>query len=393
MVPGFPVGTRPRRPVRRRRRGRPADGRLRLGRARRVGPVETWPASLPLRRPHRAASRASPWCSPGGRTSSSSTTTRTRPLIGAKHPAIGEDIRLTLAEGWDALGPPIEHAMTTLEASWLPGLLLLLERAGYREETYFTVSHAPAFGDDGRVAGMHAVCTEVTGEVLGEPPAAAAARRCPPPAAGSATSGRPSPRCARALERRPARRALRGRLPLRPRATRRFRRVAAVGLRPRRCCRRSTGPTTRSCRASSDRLGVTGGPFGDPVTEAVVLPLHRRPGRRADRRCWSRARARTWRWTTSTGPSTSWWPASSPVRWSTSARFEAERRRAEALAELDRAKTTFFSDVSHELRTPADAAARADRRRPRRRRRAAARRASGSSSPSPCATASACSGW
>ena len=32
--------------------------------------------------------------------------------------------------------------------------------------------------------------------------------------------------------------------------------------------------------------------------------------------------------------------------------FEAERRRAESLAELDRAKTTFFSDVSHELRTP-----------------------------------------
>jgi signal transduction histidine kinase len=28
------------------------------------------------------------------------------------------------------------------------------------------------------------------------------------------------------------------------------------------------------------------------------------------------------------------------------------RRRAEALAEIDQAKTTFFSNVSHELRTP-----------------------------------------
>ena len=32
--------------------------------------------------------------------------------------------------------------------------------------------------------------------------------------------------------------------------------------------------------------------------------------------------------------------------------YEEERKRAEGLAELDRAKTAFFSNVSHELRTP-----------------------------------------
>nr|WP_239520574.1 ATP-binding protein [Blastococcus saxobsidens] len=269
------------------------------------------------------------------------------PFIGAKHPAIGEDIRVTLAEGWDALGPPIAHAMETLEASWLPGLLLRLERSGYVEETYFTVSHAPAFDDEGRVAGMHGVCTEVTGQVLGE-----RRQRLLHELATVGSQLDDERQTVAAMCRALGGDALDvpfAAVYLSAPGEPGFRRTATVGCDPGLLP--ETAGSEDELAGVVGGLDVTGGPFGDRVTDTVVLPLTaarngeplglllagRSPNRALDDEYRSFYELVAGQF------------AGVVVNIRA---FADERRRAESLAELDRAKTTFFSDVSHELRTP-----------------------------------------
>ncbi|SOE00915.1 ATP-binding protein [Blastococcus haudaquaticus] len=311
-----------------------------------VGPVESWPDSLRFAVRTVLFSRF-PTIVLWGPDLLQFYNDAYAPVIGAKHPAIGKDIRLTQPETWGALQPPIDHAMRTLEASWLPGLLLQLERHGYREETYFTVSHAPAFDDAGRVAGIHAICTEVTGELV----SARRQRLLHELATAGNRLGDEEETVAnmcRALASTSVDvpfAAVYLSVPGEPG----FRRVAAVG------CDDALLPETAAGEADLagvvDGLGVTGGPFGDRITDAVVLPLTatrdgeplglllagRSPNLAFDdeyRSFYELVAGQL---------------AGVVVNIRA---FETERLRAESLAELDRAKTTFFSDVSHELRTP-----------------------------------------
>ncbi|UOX99831.1 ATP-binding protein [Blastococcus sp. PRF04-17] len=310
-----------------------------------VGPIESWPDSLRFAVRTVLMSRF-PTIVLWGPDLLQFYNDAYAPVIGAKHPAIGKDIRRTQPETWDALQPPIEHAMRTLEASWMPGLLLQLERHGYREETYFTVSHAPAFDDDGRVAGIHAICTEVTGELV-------AARRQRLLHALATAGGRLGDEHQTVAD---MCRALAGdsvdvpfaAVYLAEPGDRRYRRVAAVGVDADRLPELAL-PEDLPTEVTD--LGVTSALFGDPVTSAVLLPLA--PSRDAEPlglllagRSPNRSLDAEYRsfYELVAGQFAG---AVANIR-----AFETERLRAESLAELDRAKTTFFSDVSHELRTP-----------------------------------------
>ncbi|MGY1682459.1 ATP-binding protein [Geodermatophilus sp. SYSU D01176] len=312
-----------------------------------VGPVEAWPASLRHAVRTVLVSRF-PMILAWGPGYTQFYNDAYATLIGTKHPgAIGDDLRVTLAEGWAALQEPVEHAMAAREASWIPQLLLLLERAGYREETYFTVSHAPAYGDDGRVAGMHAVCTEVTGQVLAErrqrllhdvatSTGELADETATVAAMTAALAGDPLDVPFAAVY-------------LASPGSPGLRRAALVGCAPGHLPEAAASPG-ELLPGSVAALCVTGGPFGDAVTEAVVLPLGSpdgdgvgalvvgvNPNRALDEEYRSFHEVLAGQFTAA-------------VR--NARAYAEERARAEALAELDRAKTAFFANVSHELRTP-----------------------------------------
>jgi len=91
------------------------------------------------------------------------------PTLGLKREwALGARSERVWAEVWDAAYSRIRHVLGTGEATWDEGLLLFLERSGFPEETYHTFSYSPVHDDELRVNGMWCVVTEVTDRVIGE---------------------------------------------------------------------------------------------------------------------------------------------------------------------------------------------------------------------------------
>ena len=92
-----------------------------------------------------------------------------RDTLGKKHPwALGQPAREVWAEIWPDIAPRIERVLTSGQATWDEGLLLFLERNGYPEETYHTFSYSPLYDEHGQMGGMLCVVTEETERVISE---------------------------------------------------------------------------------------------------------------------------------------------------------------------------------------------------------------------------------
>jgi len=89
-------------------------------------------------------------------------------ILGEKHPAaLGARFRDIWGEIWPDISPLIDAALAG-EATYRVNLPLLMRRHGYDEQTWFTFSYSPVFGEDGAVAGMFCACTETTAQVLSD---------------------------------------------------------------------------------------------------------------------------------------------------------------------------------------------------------------------------------
>jgi len=92
-----------------------------------------------------------------------------RSILGGKHPeALGQPAAIVWQEIWEQVGPRAETALRQNQGTYDEALLLIMERNGYPEETYYTFSYSPVPDDDGSIGGIICANTEDTPRIIGE---------------------------------------------------------------------------------------------------------------------------------------------------------------------------------------------------------------------------------